>query len=376
MTNGFVVPLPVDIFEYLKEEEKTYPVEDRLRLYLMRKARGEKIQQKQNFKYNSIFIKDLLGVREEKDNPIIKNFLPEKSMVIIFGEPASCKSLLQNYMVCCVSVGKKFLGQYKTRKLPVLLISSENPQKTDTRRLKAIFKGMRVIPKRRKEENILLHYCGRNSISYISDDEYYEDLKKLIEIKKIKLLAIDTISPLISDSNDNLSADIVNVFNNRLFPLIDKYGLTILIVIHSQKTGKDFLGSVKLKASADAFYELKRNNDVLNLLCHKDREGEHNLELRIGFENNKGVLHTIDFNFINEFGGKKDVNKTDASKLKEAKLSILEILEGKELRYTELLNECINRGNTKRTSVSAISSLYKSKEIAKHSGREGGYYIT
>lgn len=330
--------------------------------------------------YSSLSIQQLLKEGVKKEKPIIEKFLPEGSVISIFGEPASLKSILACYISCCVSTGRRFLSKFKTRKLPTLVLSTENPKKLDAKRFKALFKGMGIIPLRRKPENLMLSVCNRDKISILNDNNYYEALKKLIEEKKIKFLVIDTLSPMISDMDNNSANAIVEVFNERLFPLTDKFGLTILLVLHSQKSGRDFLGSVKFKASVDLFYEALRdekNPNRLSLLCHKGREGEPNLKLNVDFEKKSNELKKINFGFEEFFMGKQSVNLKDVNpaKVDTCKELIIELLQDKKLQYNEIIKELENKGQTKSTIKRAMNFLYEDNKIGKEKGKQGGYYV-
>lgn len=329
--------------------------------------------------YSAINMKQFFSIQDGAEKPIIAGFIPEKSMAIIFGEPASCKSIFTNYIGCCVSTNIKFLGKYKVKNLPVLILSTENPERTDRKRLKAIFKGMKVMPKRRNFENLKLLYSGRQNLSVLNDEPFYAKLVKLIETNKIGLLIIDTISPLIMDQNDNVGAEIVNVFNNRLFPLIDKFGLSIIMTMHSQKSGKDFLGSVKIKASSDCFYELMRgeNSSEITMLCHKNREGEHNLKFKIHFNNKNEILDKVDFEFVEEFAGKQSISNKDfnPARIQQATDVIITTLSQQECKYSQLIEECKKQGITVATSKRAINCLYEAGQIKKKRGKSGGYHL-
>lgn len=319
-----------------------------------------------------IRLKEFLGVKQEKEKPIIKNFIPEKAITIIFGEPASCKSIFLNYLGCCIASGKKFLEQYPIRKLPVLLISSENPEKTDRKRLKSVLRALRVNAKRRKYDNLMFSICGRDKIGLLSDKSYFNSLERTIKENKIKVLLIDTISPLISDLNDNLANEIIKVFKERLFSLVDEYDLSIIMTMHSQKSGKDFLGSVKIKASCDSLFEIQRNEENLTLLCHKNRDGEHNLKMNILFENKKEDLYKINLSFIEEFQGKKNPNTKNQTKTENAKEIIINLLAENKLSWNEI-KEISSESST--TTWRALKSLYEDKKISKERGKGGKYYL-
>ncbi len=314
----------------------------------------------------------------KKVKRIIERFVHQKAIITIFGEPASCKSILANYIACCISTGAKFFGKYKTIKLPVLYLSSENPQRIDAVRFKAIFKGMKINAIRRALKNLHLFYCERKDIGILNDEIYFSKLENTIRDEGIKVLIIDTLSPMILDLDDNKASEVVFIFKNRLEPLVDNYGITIIFLMHSQKSGRDFLGSVKFKASVDAFYELKREEDKLSFLSHKDREKEHNLDFRIKFENKNEELKIIHFEHLEEYEGKQSPNNKNNNPVKseQTKEIILNLLKEKELKYKEIVENCISQGFAVATIKRAINSLWETKKIYKKQGKEGGYCVS
>lgn len=328
-------------------------------------------------------IQGFLKVNDAKEKPILKPFIPEKSIIGIYGEPGTLKSIFVNYVGSCIASGKKFLDQYPANQQAVLILSTENSERTDRKRLKSIFKAMRINPVRRQYKNLKLKILSRNKVNVLNDEFFFNDLCRIIEESQIKLLIVDTISPLLMDTNDNQASEIVRAFNERFFKLIDLYGISVLFTMHSQKTGKDFLGSVKYKASVDAFYELERENNTLTLLCQKHREGEISLRLEVDFETKNENLYKINFKFLEEFLGKqssrgskaKDNPGDNPAKINLAKETISDLLREKELKWKEIMEELILRGISNSTGKRAMNYLFETKFIGKKPGKTGGYYI-
>lgn len=322
-------------------------------------------------------VKDIFKNQIE-EKPIIEKLIEDKSVNLMFGESGSLKSILAMGLTCCVAAGKKFLN-LKTIRTPVLYLSTENPIRIDSKRFRAVFRGLGINAQRRKPENLPLFLCSREGISTLNDPIYYESLKQTIAERRIKLLVIDTIAPLILDVNDNSAQEIVRVFNNCLFPLVDEFGLSILIIHHSQKTGKDFLGSVKIKASCDSFYEIQRDDNVLHILAHKTRnDAEYNIDSNVSFINKKNKLHKISFEFVRDYYGKQSSSNkhNDLNQKEKAVQLILGELNENELRYGEIVSLCTSQGISEPTAKRTISSLYKSLKIKKKPGENGGYCVS
>jgi RecA-family ATPase len=329
----------------------------------------------------SIPMNEFLTGKISKDKYIVENIIPEKSIIGIFGLSGSLKSIFIQYICSCIATGKKVLGKYKVKKSPVYNLSSEVKSDLDRKRYIAIFRGMNINPRRRSYENLQLNYLDRSKVSLLSDRTFYDELKEDLISHRTKVLVIDTLSPLIMDYDDNKSSAIVEVFKTKLFPLVDELGLSIIFIMHSQKTGKDFLGSIKIKASADLFYEVLRD-DVTNeiqLLSHKDREGEHNIKLKVDFESKPdNKTYKISFNHLDSYYGKQSVTSKgiDVSKISIAKETILNKLSEKELIYTDLVNLHKIIGVGEKTIKRAIKELYETHQIKKLKGKERGYTLS
>lgn len=322
----------------------------------------------------------LLKEKVEKDSYLIENLILENSIITIYGEPASLKSIVANYISCCIATKTKFLGKFKTKKAKVLYLSAENPKNLDLERFKAIFKGMKIIPAKRKKENLLFEYVGRKDIGILNDDSFYTTLNEKISSEGINLLVIDTLSPLIMNLNDNEARAVVEVFHNRLMPLIDKYNIAILLVMHSQKTGKDFLGSVKFKGESDLFFESERKDDgsgVIVLNCMKARRGEFSFEFKVDFINRKGYNpYKIDFTYQNSYYGKQTPHSkgVDFSQIKKAEEIIKQLLLDSELKYSEILSKGTEASISVSSMKRAMNNLYRNHIIKKRMGKNGGYY--
>ena len=327
--------------------------------------------------YNPCTVKDFLNIPDKKEKPIINPLVLENAITTFFGLPASCKSILAMNLGVCIATGKKFLNKYKCRKKNLLYLSTESSERLDRKRLRANCRGLKIIPTKRKLENFSFFYCPRKKISLLNDTYYFESLKETIRTKDIKVLVIDTLSPMIADSKD-FASEIVKIYT-KLFSLIDEFNLSIILIMHSQKTGFDVLGSVKHKASADVFYEVRREekdaNNIITLGCHKGREGELNISFKIIFNQDKHF--SINFEFVDEWGGRQTPKNKDNNPKKEeqTKAFILELLADNELPYNQIIKECVLKGYAPATSKRAMNSLYESQKIIKKKGKNGGYCI-
>lgn len=377
-----------EIFEEMRAYSKWNDSGDDYKNLTFQKAEDYVLQQKgKSVESNNktfeepLTIQELMGNLKKKRNPIIKNFVEENAIHTFYGNTGSLKSFLLIYMSVCIASGKPFLNHYKTRKCPVLYLSGENHVDLEAERVNAIAKGLKINIKRRAYKNIQFKHFSRKQIKLLNNNFYYEHLRETIEKNKIKVLVLDTLSVMTLDVNDNASQEIMKIFSEKLFPLVDEFGLSIIIIAHSQKTGKDYLGSVKNKGSVDLFFKVVREGNIIKLNCEKGRRGEHNCEIRVDLITHKDTdkpIKSITFNFLSESEGIiKEKEKQDISnKIEQAKELILGELEGgDELSFTDLLKICANNGISANPFKKAMNQLYDSKEIRKKAGKRGGYYV-
>lgn len=340
-------------------------------------------------------IGDFLSVYE-KESYLINEIIQEGTISMIHGLPGTMKSLFGNYMACCIATGTRFLNKYKTKKATVLYLSNENSGRMDKKRFRAIFKGLKINARKRKFENVQLIISKRDTVGLFSDDKFYNQLKERIVNEGIKFLVIDTLSGLISDMDDNKASLIVDLYNNKIFPLVDELDVTILLINHSNKTGTSHLGSVKLSALPDAVYENKKyiagSQKIIHFIATKNRDGERTRRIKVDIVKKQNVLKKVTFELLEDLEGivyqkgrgrkqsydsdEEYGEEDDVEKQEQAEEIILTGLGNKEQSYTDLFKSCLDEGISKGTFDRTMNKLFeKDKIIGKRKGKRGGYFL-
>lgn len=224
-------------------------------------------------------IKDYERYKPPK-NFIIQDLVYPCEIAMNYGDSNSYKSLHMLYKALCISSGKKYLGKFKVKKCPVLILSAENSKRTDKDRIFKLMRGLRI----RKRDNPL-YFLPRSECKNILDEDFKDNVIDIIELHKIKCVFLDTINPLTPETDDNKARDVIKVFREFLDVLSDDYGVHVEFLHHTDKRGNQFLGSTKWKGNSDAVTKIHRNelDTKFKLYNEKNRDGEQNV-LEIGVE--------------------------------------------------------------------------------------------
>jgi hypothetical protein len=248
------------------------------------------------------------------------------------GNTGSFKSIETLYRALCIASGKPYLNKFKVRKKPVLIISAENPEHVDAVRMKAIARGMKL----KRVDN--LYIVPRRVGADILSASFRKKLSDLIIQKKIKVLFIDTINPVTPGLDDNSAKEVMRVFNEFLKPFADTLSLHIEYLHHTDKRGRDYLGSMKWKGNVDNewFVERDKLHDEFRLQNTKNRGGEiESLRVKVNFLKTNDELDKITFELLEQKGvGRKE--KAHYTKKDYAKFGIKDTLKKGSFSYNDL----------------------------------------
>jgi RecA-family ATPase len=304
--------------------------------------------------------RDYESYREPK-NHIIKGFLYEGEIVMIYAPSGKFKSIEELFQAVCISSGRKYLGKYPTRQMPVAILSAENSIKTDKERLIAIRKGLGV-----RKKDTKLYILSRHECEDILNPSFRESLFNFLDEKKIKVLFLDTINPLSPEIDDIKTKDVVRLFNEFLKPVAEK-GISVCFLQHTDKQEKSYLGSVKYKGSADVVRRIEREEleSEFKIYNEKNRHGEANtLTIRFDFINNNNTLKEIRAVLIDDtakpeiFKKKRKPSKT--FKLKNEILTTLP--ENQEMTRKEII-ELFEGDNSSVTIDRALKELVADSKL-------------
>lgn len=196
---------------------------------------------------------------------LVKNFLEQGSLNLLFGEPGAGKSLLALDWAFCIATPLKWCGLH-TQKADVVIIAGEGFPGTQ-RRVKAleIKYGMKAPPGLFISE-IPAQMLDSENVQWIA-----ETIKKLCPSPG--LVIIDTLHRNM-DGDENSSQDIGKFINN-IDMFLKPLGAAVLVVHHSGHGQKDrSRGSSSIRAAMDGEFSMAKNNEGIILTCHKSKDFE------------------------------------------------------------------------------------------------------
>jgi hypothetical protein len=183
---------------------------------------------------------------------LIARYIPEASLVELFGEFASCKSFLALDWAFCIAAGKPWLGR-KVQQGHVVYIYAEGTQ------------GLRKRGLAWCKENGLDDFPeGFHAIPRpidMRDPEALDHIALAIKLalpkgKKPSLIVIDTLNRCFGGGDENSTQD-MSGFINGCDALREEFGATVLIVHHSGKDRmKGSRGASALGGAMDVIFEL------------------------------------------------------------------------------------------------------------------------
>lgn len=319
-----------------------------------------------NDELNVLTYSDYKNIKKRKDWIIEGLDVHPNQICMTVGNSGHFKSYLALHKAVCIASGKKYLDTFKVRKSNVLVISAENPLETDGMRMQMVRKGLNL----RRINNLFV--IPRSEAINLLSLSFREKLAKVIEENDIKVLFIDTINPSTPDLDDNSAKDVVRVFNNFLKPFAEKYRLYIEFLHHTDKRGRDYLGSTKWKGNSDIvwFVDRKAKDNSVIVSNDKGRNGEvENLKIGLEFSDD-----SVRFNLIEQRGVGRSIKKP--SKKEQAKTMAIDILKKHSTNYTKLTKFVAeNVGCAIRTAKDAVSDLLQRKVIGKDENDNDNYTL-
>jgi hypothetical protein len=205
-------------------------------------------------------------------NWLIEGFVEQDSLTLIYGAPASGKSLLSMDWACSVATGTPWLGQHDVQRGGAYYVAAEGLNGL-SRRFRAWSVGRKVSLKGAPlyQSTRGIQVLDRNSVlAMVADIEAIEAQTGVPP----KLVVIDTVARSFGAGDENSTEDMSN-FIQHLDELIRKrWNLTVLLVHHSGHVEGRARGSSALRAAVDSEYGV--SNDCGNVLIHctKMKEAE------------------------------------------------------------------------------------------------------
>ena len=275
---------------------------------------------------------DLLTVRMYKDfekiekptDYLIEDFLPTGSLTMIYSAPGSFKTIISQQIAMCVATGKDFLG-LKTKKHSILFSDKENNDFIIKDRLSRLREGNDIETK-----DFPIYYLTRRD-GDLDSASFLDKLMKTIDKYKISMLVLDTLNRH-SEYEENSATDLSRLYTNVFMPLIEKHGVSIVFLHHTNKTG-GYRGSGDFLGMCDLVYRVERKSktEKFVLINEKNRMGEiEEIGAEIHFEED-----SIQFELMNTAEEKKED-------------------KGKFIALVEKIKEVLQKGARKRKDIEEV----------------------
>ncbi|MFC1704710.1 AAA family ATPase [Nanoarchaeota archaeon] len=283
-------------------------------------------EQKENpiidiFDYNQLA--DLKDTREY----LVDKIIPNPSVSMLFGAPASFKSMVATQMALCIATKENFLN-LKTRQAPVLLCDLENGLIEIRKRLTQMVKGLAL------EDTNMPLYITETQIDLRSPNHIAE-LVNIINKKKIKLVIFDTLHRF--GCYDENSSNDINELYNKVFSPLKRLGISVLFLHHSNKKGGNYRGSSDFLGNVDVAFSICKHGETFTIYHEKNRFGKSDEQIHgeVRFKEDSIALEEREEPSIKEEKGKL-VRDFIISILSKQPSSAKDIIDDINERHAEL----------------------------------------
>jgi hypothetical protein len=319
-----------------------------------------------NIRSHSDFAKQVRSVQW-----IVKQFLPQASLGVLFGESGSGKSFLAYDLSAAVSRGIEWNGR-KVTQGRVLYIVAEGVAGF-VNRIKAYCHQQAISP-----DDINVDVISDVTPNLLDKDQVSRLIKAISAQEPYSLIVVDTFAQVTPGANENSGEDMGKALAE-CRRIHRASGAMVLLVHHSGKdASKGARGWSGLRAAADVELEVLRSDEVRSVSVTKLKDGQDGGS--VGFK-----LHTVVLgededgdditSCIVEYNGQGKVKKGKEATVGKLGMKILGILhdlsglemEGKVLE-SRLLDEIVSQTvdanrNTKTNAKKAIGVLADKKRV-------------
>ena len=165
---------------------------------------------------------------------LISRYVCDASLIYYAGPPGSFKTGILSYVAICGAYKKKMLNGTVKKNFRTLFIDEENGKTRTKLKLKRLVDGLGL------EKKLNNKIAFANISGFRIEKGWVDDLEKLIDKGKFDLVVIDNIARcLVGSERDEKDVSKIHAL---LKPLIEKHGVTIVIIHHLRK------GDYKVKA--------------------------------------------------------------------------------------------------------------------------------
>ncbi|MEQ1639160.1 MAG: AAA family ATPase [Methylococcales bacterium] len=213
----------------------------------------------------------LVSAASMTDKPIqiewlVKNILEQGSLNLLFGEPATGKSLFALDWAFCMVAGMEWHG-LRTKQTDVVIVAGEGLAGMQ-RRLKALEEKYGI----KSPKNLFISKKPAQLLDKSSAEAVATSIKALCP--NPGLVIIDTLHRNM-DGDENSSQDIGKFIYN-LDTYMKPLGAAVLVVHHSGHNDKRrSRGSSSIRAAMDGEFSTNKSTvDIITLACHKAKDFE------------------------------------------------------------------------------------------------------
>ena len=198
-----------------------------------------------------LHVTDFLDVQQEEDKIewVLEDYLPEGGLVLIAGKPKEGKTTLTYELAVKVAKGLPFLNRV-TQPTGVLILGLEEHPRDMRLRLRALG----------ADDTLTNLFVLSGTLSPTSDT--FEQMKRFILDKSIKLVVVDTLGVFWNVRDENDAAEVQRAIKPFL-TLARESGACVLLIHHARKSegqhGDEIRGSGALFAAVDVALILKRH---------------------------------------------------------------------------------------------------------------------
>jgi len=227
-----------------------------------------------------ISVKELMEMDIPLPRWIIKDIIPEGSIVLLAGKSASMKSFLSTLMAVCCMYDKNFLGKFETNRGTWIYFDEDNPLRLTKDRTLKVLRGSGVeVPENFK-------YISQSGLK-LDIDDHVEILEQIIREYKPSVIILDSLIKFLATTNENDSGEMDNIFN-KIRRLAETYNTTFLIIHHLRKSSSDkrptdsdemIRGSTAIVNSCDVINVISRKSKSYPYINFKQVKNRYDREL-------------------------------------------------------------------------------------------------
>lgn len=229
--------------------------------------RAEQKPEKPNFKLTII---DELRNSLKPTEWLLELLIEDKTINLMYGDPAAGKSLLAIDAACCIAAGRDWHG-HDVKQGCVVYLAGEGHAGI-MRRIVAWETEHGALPKCCP---LFVSECGAGLLEKQSTDDVGQAVNDIASTYgQPVLLVIDTLHRNFGGGDENNSSDF-GKFLGHVEQFRNYFGCAILIVHHSGHGDKDrSRGSSSIRASMDGEYKIQKNDDLITLSNQKMKDSE------------------------------------------------------------------------------------------------------